>query len=126
VHAIAYAINAALGNLGRRSFSSRRARPPAASIGDLAAAIRGGTVKTLVILGGNPVYNRAGRLGLGDLQKSVPEVIRLGYHPDETSAHAGVNLAAAHFLESWGDARTLDGTIVRIQPMNSAALRRPD
>ena len=117
VHAIAYAINAALGNLGKTLIFVEAARPPAASIGDLAAAIRGGTVKTLVILGGNPVYNAPADLGWADLQKSVPEVIRLGYHPDETSAHAGVNLAAAHFLESWGDARTLDGTIVPIQPM---------
>ena len=26
-------------------------------------------------------------------------------------------IAAAHYLESWGDARTADGTVVPVQPM---------
>ena len=51
------------------------------------------------------------------LLKSVPDVIRYGYYVDETSALAGTHLAATHYLESWGDARTSDGTIVPVQPM---------
>ena len=55
-----------------------------------------GRVKQLFILGGDPVYNakrglvqdRDTKLPLdwGDLQKKVPEVVRLGYHEDATSA----------------------------------------
>jgi molybdopterin-containing oxidoreductase family iron-sulfur binding subunit len=115
--ALAYAINAALGNLGATVQFVEPAEPAALGIGELAAAVRAGAVKTLIILGGNPVYNAPADLGWAELQKSVPQVVRLGYHRDETSGAAAVNLAAAHYLESWGDGRTLDGTVVPVQPM---------
>ena len=57
VHAIAYAINEALGSIGRTVEFVIDPRPPVASIRDLASAIGKGAVKTLIILGGNPVYN---------------------------------------------------------------------
>jgi molybdopterin-containing oxidoreductase family iron-sulfur binding subunit len=117
VHAIAYAINASLGSIGRTIDFVLDRRAAATSIGDLAAAIKKGAVKTLVVLGGNPAYNAPADLDWPSLQKKVPEVIRVGYHVDETSALAGTHIAAAHYLESWGDARTFDGTLVAIQPM---------
>jgi len=117
VHAVAHAINAALGNFGRTVEFVEIAEEPAATLTDLATAVKGGGVKTLVILGGNPVYNAPVDLDWAKLQQSVPQVIRLGYYVDETSSSAAVNLAEAHYLESWGDARTFDGTVVPIQPM---------
>ena len=117
VHAVAYAINAALGNIGRTIDFVEVAADTAASIGDLAASIKSGAVKTLVILGGNPAYNAPADLDWAAIQKSVGDVIRVGYYADETSAHAGTHLATAHYLESWGDARTADGTILPVQPM---------
>ncbi|HVW20694.1 MAG TPA: TAT-variant-translocated molybdopterin oxidoreductase [Opitutaceae bacterium] len=117
VHAVAHAINAALGNVGQTVEFVDAAPSGAASLADLAGAIRGGAVKTLVILGGNPAYNAPADLGWANLQKSVGEVVRFGYYVDETSQLAQVQVAAAHYLESWGDARTLDGTVVPIQPM---------
>jgi len=117
VHALAYAINAALGNIGSTVDFVSVPAPAAASIEALASAIRAGSVKTLFILGGNPVYNAPADLKWAELQKSVGDVIRFGYYVDETSAQAGTHLAAAHYLESWGDARTIDGTLVPIQPM---------
>ncbi len=117
VHAIAYAINAFLGNLGKTVDFVAVEASGAASISDLAAAIKSGSVKTLVVLGGNPVYNAPADLDWAALQKSVGEVIRYGYFADETSALASTHLAAAHYLESWGDARTADGTVVPVQPM---------
>jgi MoCo/4Fe-4S cofactor protein with predicted Tat translocation signal len=118
VHALVYAINAALGNVGQTLELVRVPASTAASISELAAAIKGGSVRTLVILGGNPAYNAPADLDWAALQKSVGEVIRVGYSVDESSSAANVtHLAAAHYLESWGDARTADGTIVAIQPM---------
>ncbi|HEY3757904.1 MAG TPA: TAT-variant-translocated molybdopterin oxidoreductase [Opitutaceae bacterium] len=117
VHAIAHAINAALGNLGHTVEFVEVSEPAAASLADLAKAISGGGVKTLVILGGNPVYNAPVDLDWATLQKSVAQVVRLGYYVDETSALASVQLAEAHYLESWGDGRTFDGTVVPVQPM---------
>lgn len=117
VHVLAYQINAALGNIGRTVDFVAAESAATSTIEGLAAAIRAGSVKTLVILGGNPAYNAPADLDWVALQKSVPEVIRHGYYVDETSAAAGVHLAATHYLESWGDARTTDGTIVPVQPM---------
>lgn len=117
VHALVLAVNEALGGVGQTVDLVEVAANEAASINDLAAAIKSGAVQTLVILGGNPAYNAPAELGWSALQKSVPETIRLGGYVDETSAGATVHLHAAHYLESWGDARTIDGTIAPIQPM---------
>ena len=119
VHAIAYGLNEILGGVGKTVDFVRVPASGASSISDLAAAIKAGSVKTLVILGGNPAYNAPADLDWPSLQKSVGEVIRLGYYADETSAVSPnvTHLAAAHYLESWGDARTADGTIVPVQPM---------
>jgi molybdopterin-containing oxidoreductase family iron-sulfur binding subunit len=116
-HALAYLMNAALGNIGRTIDFVAAEPSAAATIQQLAAAIQAGSVKTLLILGGNPVYNAPADVDWPALQKAVPEVIRHGYYVAETSALAGVHLAATHYLESWGDARTADGTIVPVQPM---------
>jgi molybdopterin-containing oxidoreductase family iron-sulfur binding subunit len=120
VHAIAHGINAFLGNIGQ-TVDFLPADPAGAStIQGLATALRAGSIKTLIVLGGNPAYNAPADLDWTALQQSVPEVVRFGYYVDETSAlnpAATTHLAAAHYLESWGDARTVDGTIVPVQPM---------
>jgi len=116
-HALAYLMNAVLGNLGCTIDFVAVEPTASATIQQLAAAIHAGSVKTLLILGGNPVYNAPADVDWPTLQKAVPEVIRHGYYVDETSALAGVHLAATHYLESWGDARAPDGTIVPVQPM---------
>lgn len=117
VHAIAYLMNSALGNVGATVEFVEAEPLSAATIQELAAAVKAGAVKTLFVLGGNPAYNAPVELDWAGLQKSVPEVIRHGCYVDETSALAGVHIAGTHYLESWGDARTADGTIVPVQPM---------
>jgi molybdopterin-containing oxidoreductase family iron-sulfur binding subunit len=116
-HAVVTAINEFLGNVGSTVEFILSTRPQTVGIAGLAAAIRRGAVKTLVILGGNPVYNAPADLDWAALQKSVPQVVRFGYYEDETSELAGTHIAAAHYLESWGDAQTADGTVVPVQPM---------
>lgn len=117
VHAIAYAINAYLGNIGKTIDFVAIEASDASSIGELATAIKGGAVKTLVVFGGNPVYNAPADLNWKQLQESVPHVVRYSYYVDETAVVANTHIAATHYLESWGDARTVDGTIVPVQPM---------
>jgi molybdopterin-containing oxidoreductase family iron-sulfur binding subunit len=116
-HAIALLVNEALGSLGRTVALVAVDAPEAAGIGDVAAAIAAGQVETLVILGGNPCYDAPAELDWPALQARVPEVIRLGLHEDETSQGVAWHVAAAHYLESWGDARAADGTILPVQPM---------
>jgi molybdopterin-containing oxidoreductase family iron-sulfur binding subunit len=116
-HAIVHGLNAALGNFGKTVDLALIEASEASSLTALATAIKGGAVKTLVILGGNPAYNAPADLVWSKLQKSVGQVVRHGYYFDETSALGGTHIAATHYLESWGDARTADGTIVPVQPM---------
>jgi molybdopterin-containing oxidoreductase family iron-sulfur binding subunit len=93
----------------------------------LADEIASGNVKQLFIFGGDPIYNAMRglaedpatkeRLEWADLQKKIPDVIRLGYHEDATSALSHWHVPMAHFLESWGDALAGDGSYLAVQPM---------
>ncbi len=128
VQLLVYGINSALKNLGRtivvREFPSN---PNTKKIAQLAEEIQAGRVKQLFIFGGDPVYNAPRGLAQDsetkapmdwvDLQKKVPEIVRLGYHEDATSALSQWHVPSAHFLESWGDARGSDGAYLSIQPM---------
>ena len=121
VHAVVHGINAALNNAGTTvNYVPVETAPGLVALPELAKSIKAGSLRTLVILGGNPAYNAPADLDWAALQKSVGEVIRHGYYVDETSGvnpAATTHLAAAHYLESWGDARTIDGTVVPVQPM---------
>ncbi len=44
-------------------------------------------------------------------------VAHLGTHYDETGHLSHWHIPAAHFLESWSDARSYDGTVSIVQPM---------
>ena len=117
VQALGLAINTALGAPGRTLRGLRTEAPAAATIGELAAAMQAGRVQNLFILGGNPVYNAPADLRFGDLLSGVPVSVRLGFYEDETSAACKWHVPQAHYLESWGDARSADGTICAVQPM---------
>ena len=113
VHLLAHAINSALGAIGNTVTLIPTEETANADLGKI------GAPETLVVLGGNPIYNSPSVLGtLLERQKGVPaQIVRLGYYEDETSAISHWHYPAAHFLESWGDAMTSDGTLVPIQPL---------
>lgn len=117
VHALAALINEALGNVGQTVLYLDDPAPVTGSLSALAAALNGGQVDTLVILGANPVYNAPADLDWAATQRKAKTVVRLGYYEDETFPVCDWHLPAAHYLESWGDARTSDGTLVPIQPL---------
>ncbi|PYJ24124.1 MAG: hypothetical protein DME91_09805 [Verrucomicrobia bacterium] len=131
VQLLVYAINAALKNLGQTLVVRQLPRPAAAGrtidISQLARDINDGRIKQLFILGGDPVYNaprglvedpqKKLPLDWSDLQKKVPNIVRLGYHEDATSALSQWHVPLAHYLESWGDALTAGGGYLSIQPM---------
>jgi MoCo/4Fe-4S cofactor protein with predicted Tat translocation signal len=87
------------------------------SIIALGEDIKAKNVSTLLILGGNPVYDAPADLDFTRRIDSVPFTIRLGLYEDETSLHCKWHLPRAHFLECWGDGRSWDGTISVQQPM---------
>ena len=121
VHLIAHAINAELGAVGKTvQLLPTPALPSQGGIVEVVAALKAG-VDTLVILGGNPVYNAPADLDFAGALSGAKTVVRYGYYEDETSTAKTKgdvwHIPAAHFLESWGDARTSDGTLVPVQPL---------
>ena len=87
------------------------------SIRELTDAMNGGRVDTLLILGGNPVFDAPADVKFGDALSKVANSIHLSLYRDETSNACSWHLPAAHFLESWGDAMAWDGTLSVVQPL---------
>ncbi|HLY61124.1 MAG TPA: TAT-variant-translocated molybdopterin oxidoreductase [Terriglobia bacterium] len=134
LHALAHAINHALGNDGKTVIYTDpvEAHPvdQTQSLGELVAAIRAGSVETLIIIGGNPLYNAPVNYELRNLFFPLPTTpggtrppskvklkIHLSLYNNETSELCDWHIPGAHFLEAWGDARAYDGTVSIIQPL---------
>jgi molybdopterin-containing oxidoreductase family iron-sulfur binding subunit len=121
VHAIAHALNDALGNAGKTVIYTDpvEAEPSdhVASLRELTTEMTGGKVDVLLILGSNPVYTAPADFGFAQAMEKVPLRIHLGLHTDETSALCHWHIPQAHFLEAWSDARAHDGTASIVQPL---------
>jgi molybdopterin-containing oxidoreductase family iron-sulfur binding subunit len=121
VHAVAHAINAALGAVGQGvSYTEPLAADSPAqyeSLGRLVDDMQAGQVALLCVLDGNPAYASPSELNFAAALAKVPFRIRLGLYEDETSALCDWHLPLAHFLESWTDQRAADGTVTIGQPL---------
>ena len=128
MHALAHAMNAALGNIGNTieygaAIEALPAQALASQADDdgslhaLVTAMRAGSVDTLLVLDGNPVYDAPTDLEFSNALKRVPHLLHLGLYRDETGALAEWHLPIAHELETWGDARAFDGTASIAQPL---------
>ncbi len=121
VHALAAAINDALGNTGRTVIYTEPVRfgptNQLSSLNELVADMDGGRVQTLLILGGNPVLTAPVDLRFAERMARVGLRIHLGLYADETSALCHWHVPEAHYLEAWSDARAADGTVTIVQPL---------
>ncbi|MBL7961049.1 TAT-variant-translocated molybdopterin oxidoreductase [bacterium] len=120
VHALVYAINSALGNIGNAvSYREMKdaALPDRAAFTALVKKMHDSNVSTLVIMGGNPVYNAPADMEFESAMGKVGNTIHLSAYMDETSSLAKWHIPQAHFLESWGDVRSADGSLSIIQPL---------
>src|SRR6267143_1507970 len=129
VHALVHAINATLGNVGTTLYYTEPVEAHPAnhleSLRELCADIDAGKVETLLILGGDPVYNAphdfdfASKIKFDEKKnrKPVKNTIHVSSHFDETSELCDWHVAESHYLETWGDARAFDGTLSVIQPL---------
>jgi Fe-S-cluster-containing dehydrogenase component len=121
LHALAHAINNALGSVGSAVLLAPPADPDeldtASDLKALTDAMAQGHVDTLVILGGNPVYDAPADLAFAAKLAKVPFSIHASLFVDETSAKCTWHLPRAHEYESWGDARALDQTVSIQQPL---------
>ena len=123
VHALAHAMNAALGNVGETVVYTEPMSPNTdklqiEQLRELIGDIDAGRVRMLVILGGNPVYNTPADLKLNaERMLKIPLRVHLGLHADETAENCHWHVAEKHYLEGWSDARAFDGTTSIVQPL---------
>jgi molybdopterin-containing oxidoreductase family iron-sulfur binding subunit len=120
VQALAAWINQSLGNVAQaisytEPFDFRAGE--GSSLGDLIRDMSTGSVDTLVVLDSNPVYAAPGALGFPDSLSKVRHTIHVGLYHDETAQACHWHVPLSHALESWGDARAIDGTASIIQPL---------
>jgi molybdopterin-containing oxidoreductase family iron-sulfur binding subunit len=119
VHALAHAMNAALGNAGKTIVytDAIEVTPDSDGMAELGKDIDAGAVKALMILGSNPIYTAATDVDFAQKLGKVPLRIHFGLYRDETAELCPWHVPEAHFLESWSDARGYDGTIGIVQPL---------
>jgi MoCo/4Fe-4S cofactor protein with predicted Tat translocation signal len=120
VHHLALAINLALGNVGEGKplTTMRTGTGGLGTLATLIADIDSGAVETLVLLTpSNPVFDAPADLGFADALAKLKTSIHLGERADATAHAATWHVPAAHYLESWSDARSVRGTYTVVQPM---------
>ncbi len=121
VHALVHAINEKLGNVGKTVtyIAEPAGEGPSdlQQIAQLAKAIDAGQVTTLIMLGGNPVYDAPANLNFGAAVAKVPLSVHLSLYHDETSVLSTWHLPRSHYLECWGDARAWNGLVTLQQPL---------
>lgn len=124
VHALTHAINEHLGAVGKsvRFVDSPQVRPQRSPsdvemLDELAAEMHTGKVNTLLIFGGNPVFDAPRELNFRRALSKVEFALTLTNAPNETSRITNWLVPRSHFLESWGDARAFGGTASIVQPL---------
>ncbi|MGQ0733762.1 MAG: TAT-variant-translocated molybdopterin oxidoreductase [Acidobacteriota bacterium] len=122
VHALAHAMNEALGNVGATvSYLPTPESVPSdqhAALRELVSDMNAGRVQMLLIVGeANPVQTAPADLNFADALSKVQTRYHSGLFVDETATQCHWHVPAAHYLEAWSDARTLDGTVSIVQPL---------
>ncbi len=121
VHLLGAVLNEVTGGHGKtvRYTAAPDAERPshAQAIKSLSENLQAGRVETLVILGGNPVFDAPADVEFESSLKRAKTSVHLGLYDDETSEGSTWHVPRAHYLESWGDARAYDGTVSVIQPL---------
>lgn len=121
VHALAHAMNDALGNTGQTVvYTDPVEAQPADQTGglaELAQALRDGMVELLVVIGGDPVYTAPADLDFPAAFENAGLRVYLGAYSNATAALSDWHIPQSHYLEAWGDTRAYDGTVTIVQPL---------
>jgi len=119
-HAVVNLINLALSNVGSTvTFHQVPHVDGQNQFGELESAVQqmnSGNVDVAVIVGGNPLFNAPSVLNFEEALAKVGKSIHLSDYYDETSKATTWHVNRAHYLESWGDGYSFDGTRSVIQP----------
>ncbi|MES2476265.1 MAG: TAT-variant-translocated molybdopterin oxidoreductase [Verrucomicrobiota bacterium] len=120
VHLLAHAMNEALGNIGagKPLLALQTEATGLGSLAQLKQDIDAGAVETLVMLTpANPVYDAPADLKFSESLAKLKASIHCGMRTDATANASTWHIPAAHYLESWSDARSSRGTYTVVQPM---------
>ncbi|MEM6674455.1 MAG: Fe-S-cluster-containing hydrogenase [Planctomycetota bacterium] len=118
VHAHVHALHASLGAVGTtvRYTEEPLADVTDAAFGQLVEDMQSGAVDSLLVLGGNPAYDAPADFEFAAAAEKVT-LFHHGLYRDETAVVCDWHVPAAHWLESWTDARSWDGTHHVGQPL---------
>jgi molybdopterin-containing oxidoreductase family iron-sulfur binding subunit len=83
----------------------------------LAADMAAGRVDTLMVLDANPAYAAPADIHFVQALGKVRMTIHAGLHVDETARLCRWHVPIEHDLETWTDARAIDGTVSIVQPL---------
>ena len=100
LHLLAFAINQSLGSIGTCLNYLPVPKRSSYSFADLSTDVDNGLVKSIIVLGGNPIFN-CPNSGLGKLLGKIENSVHLGHAIDETSQLCQHHIGQSHFLESW-------------------------
>ena len=121
IHRWVHAINTVLGNIGKtvnyREVPIAASIPSLQGLAELAQDLGSGQVETLIIIGGNPVFDAPADLGFEKKLSQARFTLHLSLFHNETSAACQWHVPENHFLESWSDAVGCDGSTSIVQPL---------
>ena len=121
VHALAHAMNQALGAVGNTVIYTDpvegKPQEQVPALKELTDDMNAGKVDLLLIVGGNPLYDAPADLKFAEAMDKVQLRVQHSVYQNETTDHVHWHINATHYLEQWGDVRTIDGTVTLIQPL---------
>jgi len=120
LHALILSINDSLGNTGKtlNLYPIKDTLVSSShSLMGLREDIDNDKVNTLIVLGNDVIHNIPSDLKLSEKFEKIQHTIHFGYQNNETAKLCDWHINSSHFLESWGDARSSDGSLSVIQPV---------
>ncbi|NOJ94236.1 4Fe-4S dicluster domain-containing protein, partial [Corallococcus coralloides] len=117
VHALAFAMDEALGNTPRLLEPVALPDGGPEALTSLLGEMFEQRVDTLIITAWNPAWTAAVDSGFTRQLERVPFRLYHGLHEDETAALCPTFVPATHPFESWRDGRAPDGTASVLQPL---------
>ena len=117
VHAAIHALNNELGNNGKTILFTETNDDPGSLDSIQSFVDAAGSIKSLIVLGGNPVYGAPTSLDLGKVISGIDTSIHLSQYHNETTNYCKYISNVAHQLESWSDGLAQDGSVCIGQPL---------
>ena len=115
---LALAINTALGNIGNGVRAYQTEATGFGGIKELTDDLNGAAIETVVFATpSNPVYDAPADLKFSDALAKAKTSIHLSDRTNATAYASTWHVPAAHYLESWSDARSANGVYTIVQPM---------